>query len=132
MEPNNNVSTTDNGKNVGIISYITIIGWLIAYFGMHQSNKTELGSYQLRQTLLLHIVSFLVSWILGMIFAAIFFSSIATGGFAGSWFSIVGLNWIIRVVFIILWLVGFIGAVNGEKKPIPLIGEKAQTLFSGI
>jgi uncharacterized membrane protein len=128
MEPNNNISSADNGKNVGIISYITIIGWLIAYFGMHQNNKTELGSYQLRQTLLLHIISFLVSWILGMIFAAIFFSS----GFATGWFSIVGINWIIRVCFIILWLIGFIGAVNGEKKPIPLIGEKAQTLFSGI
>lgn len=128
MEPNNNISTTDNGKNVGIISYITIIGWLIAYFGMHQNNKTELGSYQLRQTLLLHIVSFLVSWILGMIFAAIFFSS----GFATGWFSIVAINWIIRIAFIVLWLIGFIGAINGEKKPIPLIGEKAQTLFSGI
>jgi len=128
MEPNNNISSADNGKNVGIISYITIIGWLIAYFGMHQSNKTELGSYQLRQTLLLHIISFLVSWILGMIFAAIFFSS----GLATGWFSIVGINWIIRVCFIILWLIGFIGAVNGEKKPIPLIGERAQTMFSGI
>ena len=128
MEPNNNITTTDNGKNVGIVSYITIIGWLIAYFAMHQNNKTELGSYQLRQTLLLHIVSFLVSWILGMIFTAIFFSSGLTAG----WFSIVGLNWIIRLVFIVLWLIGFIGAVNGEKKPIPLIGEKAQTLFAGI
>ena len=123
MEPNNNISTTDNGKNVGIISYITIIGWLIAYFGMHQSNKTELGSYQLRQTLLLHIVSILVSWILGMIFAAIFFST-AAGGLGG--------NWIIRIIFIVLWLIGFIGAINGEKKPIPFIGEKAQTLFKGI
>ena len=132
MEPNNNLSTTDNGKNVGIISYITIIGWLIAYFGMHQSNKTELGSYQLRQTLLLHIVSFAVSWILGMIFAAIFFSTVSSGGFAGGWFGLVGINWIIRLVFIILWLIGFIGAINGEKKPIPIIGDKAQTLFKGI
>jgi uncharacterized membrane protein len=132
MEPNNNISTTDNGKNVGIISYITIIGWLIAYFGMHQGNKTELGSYQLRQTLLLHIVSFLVSWILGMIFAAIFFSTVTSGGLARGWFGLVGINWIIRIIFIILWLIGFIGAVNGEKKPIPIIGEKAQTLFKGI
>ncbi|MBV8390194.1 MAG: DUF4870 domain-containing protein [Mucilaginibacter sp.] len=128
MEPNNNISTADNGKNVGIVSYITIIGWLIAYFGMHQNNKTELGSYQLRQTLLLHIASFLVSWILGMIFAAIFFSS----GFDSGWFSIVGINWIIRLIFVVLWLIGFIGAINGEKKPIPFIGKWAQTLFKGI
>jgi hypothetical protein len=54
MEP---IVNTDNGKTVGIVSYLTIIGWLIAYFGMHQSNKTSFGSYQLRQTLLLHLVS---------------------------------------------------------------------------
>lgn len=128
MEPNNNISTTDNGKTAGIISYLTIIGWLVAYFGMHQNNKTELGSYQLRQTLLLHIASFIVSWILGMIFAAVFFSS----GPATGWFSIALLNWVIRVGFIVLWLIGFIGAVNGEKKPIPLIGERAQSMFSSI
>jgi|ERR1700748_3785338 len=128
MEPNNNLSTTDNGKTVGIVSYLTIIGWLIAYFGMHQNNKTELGSYQLRQTLLLHIASFVISWILGMIFAAVFFSS----GLAAGFFSLALLNWVVRVGFIILWLIGFIGAVNGEKKPIPLIGDRAQTMFSSL
>jgi uncharacterized membrane protein len=39
---------------------------------------------------------------------------------------------VIRLGLFILWLIGFLGAVNGEKKPIPLIGEKAQTMFSGI
>jgi uncharacterized membrane protein len=67
-----------------------------------------------------------------MIFAAIFFSTVTSGGLAGGWFGLVGINWIIRIIFIILWLIGFIGAVNGEKKPIPIIGEKAQTLFKGI
>ena len=38
MDPINNIGT-DNGKNVGIVSYLTFIGWLIAYFGMHQNNK---------------------------------------------------------------------------------------------
>lgn len=128
MEPNNNLSTGDDGKTAGIISYLTIIGWLIAFFAMHQNNKTSLGSYQLRQTLLFHIISMVVYWLLGMLFAAIFFTS----GLATGWFSIVFLNWILRVVFFILWLVGFLGAINGEKKPIPLIGEKAQSVFSTI
>jgi len=117
MEPNNNITTGDNGKTAGIISYLTIIGWLIAFFAMHKDSKTELGSYQLRQTLLFHIISMVVSWILGMIFAAIFFSS----GLATGWFSIVALNWIVRIAFFIMWLIGFLGAINGEKKPIPLI-----------
>ena len=128
MEPNNNITTGDNGKTAGIISYLTIIGWLIAFFAMHKDSKTELGSYQLRQTLLFHIISMVVSWILGMIFAAIFFSS----GLATGWFTIGALNWIVRIAFFIMWLIGFLGAINGEKKPIPLIGEKAQSVFSTI
>lgn len=130
MEPNNNFpppATSDNGKTAGIISYFTIFGWLIAFFAMHQNNKTALGSYQLRQTLLLHIVSLVVSWLFGIIFTAVFFSSGLLGlGLVST------LIWAVRVVFIILWLVGLIGAVNGEMKPIPVIGERAQTMFPGI
>ena len=128
MEPENTFSTGDDGKTAGIISYLTIIGWLIAFFAMHSNNKTSLGSYQLRQTLLFHLVAMLASWILGILFAAVFFSSGVDAGF----FSLVTFNWIVRLIFFILWLVGFIGAVNGEKRPIPLIGERAQSIFSSI
>jgi len=128
MEPNNNLTPGDNGKTVGIISYLTIIGWLIAYFAMHQNNKTELGSYQLRQTLLFYIASLVIYWLLGMIFTALFFSS----GVATGFLSIVTLDWVIKVGLFVVWLIGFLGAINGEKKPMPLIGEKAQTIFSTI
>jgi uncharacterized membrane protein len=127
MEPNN-ITTGDDGKTAGIVSYLTIIGWLIAFFAMHKDNKTELGSYQLRQTLLFHISSMVVYWVLGMLFTAIFFSS----GLVTGWFSIVMLDWILKIGLFVLWIIGFIGAINGEKKPIPLIGEKAQTIFSSI
>lgn len=124
IEPNNNLSTADNGKTVGIISYLTIIGWLVALLAMHNDKKTELGSYQLRQTLLLYIIGIGVY----IICMAIFTSLIFTGGF---WLGM-ALNWVIRLGLFVLWLIGFLGAINGEKKPIPLIGEKAQTMFSGI
>ena len=123
MDPINNIGT-DNGKNVGIVSYLTIVGWLIAYFGMHQNNKTSLGSYQLRQTLLLHIASAVVHYALQAILLHIWLS----GGF----FSLYSLLWLVNIAFFILWLIGFIGAVNGEKKTIPIFGEWAQTMFSGI
>jgi len=124
MGTNDPFHTSDDGKTAGIISYLTIVGWLIAYFAIHQNNKTALGSYQLRQTLLFHIVSMVVSWILGMIFYSLFL----TGGF----FSALSLSWIVKVAFFVLWLIGSIGAINGEKKPIPLIGERAQSIFSTI
>ena len=127
MEPENNITTTDNGKNAGIVSYITIIGWLIAYFAMHNEKKTELGSYQLRQTLLLYIVGFGIYIICAVVVSALLFSFSLTL----AWLFLL-VDWVIRLGLFALWLIGFIGAVNGQKKPIPLIGDKAQTMFPGI
>jgi uncharacterized membrane protein len=39
---------------------------------------------------------------------------------------------IIEIGFFILWIIGLIGAINGEKKPIPFLGERAQVMFSTI
>ncbi|MCO5950936.1 MULTISPECIES: hypothetical protein [Mucilaginibacter] len=124
MDPINNIGT-DNGKNAGIVSYLTFIGWLIAYFGMHQNNKTSLGSYQLRQTLLLHIAYFVVRWGLSIILGIFW---LASTGF----FSLYYLLRAVDLAFFVLWIIGFIGAVQGEKKEIPLLGDKAQTMFPNI
>lgn len=115
MEAQNNA---DNGKTTAIVSYITIIGWLIAYFGMHQSNKTSLGSYHLRQSLLLFIC--------GIIFQIISFAVTAVMPAIGLIFLLLGLG------FLVLWILGLIAAINGQEKPMPLIGEKAQEMFKGI
>jgi uncharacterized membrane protein len=116
--------TTDDGKTAGIISYFTLIGWLIAYFALYTNNKTPLAAYQLRQTLLFHLASILVSWVAGFIIGMAFITS---GVFIGA-----SIIWIIRLGFLVIWLIGLIGAINGEKKPMPLIGEPAQNMFSGI
>ncbi|MEO6541772.1 MAG: hypothetical protein ABIN74_12290 [Ferruginibacter sp.] len=116
MEAQN--TAVDNGKNTAIVSYISLIGWLIAYFAMHQNNKTSLGSYHLRQTLLLFICS-IVYYIVAFIFTMIV--------------PLVGLVFLIGWVgFLVLWIMGLIAAVNGEEKPMPLIGAKAQELFKSI
>lgn len=124
MEPINNIGT-DNGKNVGIVSYLTFIGWLIAYFGMHQNNKTSLGSYQLRQTLLFYIAYFVVRWGLSIVLGIFW---IASSGF----FSLYYLLRAVDLAFFVLWIIGFIGAVQGEKKEIPVFGDRAQTMFPNI
>jgi uncharacterized membrane protein len=124
MEPTNNPVTQDNGKTAGIISYFTIIGWLIAYFAFHQNNKTSLGSYQLRQTLLLHIVFMIVRYGLAFILGAVL---VTTGVF-----SLYYLLWIVNLVFFVVWIIGLIGAINGEEKPIPIIGPMGQKMFPNI
>jgi len=124
MEPISNYGTSDNGKTAGIISYFTIIGWLIAYFAFHQNSRTSLGSFQLRQTLLFHIISIVLSYGLGIVFGAIWLS---TGVF-----SLYTLISIVRLVLFVIWIIGLIGAIQGEKKAMPLFGDTAQTMFPGI
>lgn len=114
----------DNGKTASIVSYFFIVGWLIAYFGFYLNNKTSLASYQLRQTLLFHLVSMAVRWILGLILGAVWLTTgfVSTGN----------LLWLVNVVFFVLWIIGLLGAINDERRPIPFMGQAAQNIFSGI
>lgn len=105
------VATSSEDKTVAILSYITLIGFIIALV-MHGSNKTKLGSYHLRQTL-----GFVVT------------------GFAVGFISIIPiLGWLVAIVafpvFFVLWIMGLISAVNGQMKPVPLIGEHYQKWFA--
>lgn len=120
LNPAQQTASESEGKTVGIISYMTIIGWLVAYFAMHKDKKTEIGSYQLRQTLLLHIIAFILGW--GVNFIVGIIGIVA----------LVYVTYLIQLGLLVLWIIGLIGAINGEKKPIPLIGEKAQTTFPNI
>jgi hypothetical protein len=124
MELTKKLGIKDAGKVAGILSYFTIIGWLVAYFGFHQNKKTTIGSYQLRQTLLLHIVYMIVLFGLPFLLGSIWTTA---GIFSLSYFTR-----LLVFAFFVLWIIGLIGAINSKKKPIPLLGEKAQRLFSTI
>ncbi|MFI5162304.1 MAG: DUF4870 domain-containing protein [Sphingobacteriales bacterium] len=126
MEPENNITTTDNGKNVGIVSYIGPLGWLIAYFAMHNEKKTDLGSYQLRQTLLLYIVITAFYIVVYILIILSLFISLFLAGFFGI------VMWLGGIASLVLWIMGLIGAINGQKKPMPIIGDMAQTMFPNI
>lgn len=105
-------ASSDNGKTVAIISYITLIGWIIA-FVMNNNNKTEFGSYHLRQSLGIITISILLTIV-------------------NSFVDISMLAWIIQIGLIVFWVLGFVGAVQGEKKPVPLLGDHFQEWFKGI
>ena len=105
-------TASNDGKTVAIVSYLTLIGWIIAFI-MHNNNKTELGAYHLRQ-------------MLGLLLLGIALSVIAR---------VVGIPvvvWILQIGIFVLWIMGLISAFNGQKKPIPLIGEQFQNWFKGI
>lgn len=112
-------SSSDNGKTVAILSYITWIGWIIAFI-LHNNNKTSFGAFHLRQSGLIMIISLVLS-----LFSRFLMNSYTV--------AIVGLLiWIISIALLVLAIMGIIRAVNGDTKPLPFIGEYAQKLLGGL
>jgi len=106
-----------DGKTIAIISYFSVVGWIIAYV-LYTSNKSQLAVYHLRQSLALilcGIACYIIFIVLLFIIPFISF-----------------FIWILGVVFFVLWIMGLISAINGQEKPVPVIGPMAQSMFSGI
>jgi hypothetical protein len=95
-----------DGKNVAIIAHITLIGWIIAIV-MNSSNKTEFGSFYVRQ-------------VLGIMLLGLVCSIIPVVNFFA---------WILPLI---MWIMSLIGALSGEKKPVFLLGNQFQEWFKGI
>ncbi|WP_299098457.1 YtxH domain-containing protein [uncultured Winogradskyella sp.] len=95
-----------DGKNVGIIAHITFIGWVIAII-MNSSNKTEFGSFYVRQMLGLIIIAMVTSWI-------------------------PFLNLVMWLVLLVAWIMSLVAALGGEMKPTFLLGKQFQEWFKGI
>ena len=98
----------EQGKQTAIVSYLTIIGTIIAIF-MNSENKNAFASFHIRQALGIFLTFFLLGYPVG------YFDS-----------------WMVSASFwtfiFILWLFGFMNALNGEQKPVPFLGELYQNL----
>ncbi len=101
-------------KTVAILSYLTLIGFIIAIV-MHGSKKTKLGTFHLRQTLGL-LITVVACWVVNFILAFIPILG---------WIAIL----VIWLGLFVLWLMGLIAAASGEMKPVPVLGEKYQQWF---
>jgi len=100
------MTDSSEDKTVAILSYITIIGWIVALV-LHSNNKTELGAFHLRQGLGLYLTGIVLRWI-----------------------PIVG--WILNIVVFIFWILGLIYAIQGDKKAVPVVGDFYQSIFKGL
>lgn len=104
-------------KTLGIITYLTLIGFIIG-FVIYNGNKTEYAAFHVRQMLGLVLCGVVMQ------VSAFVLAFIPILGWA-----VIGIAWIFLVV---LWVIGFIGALNNEQKLVPVLGEKFQEWFSGI
>ncbi|MCB0447292.1 MAG: hypothetical protein KDD03_07230 [Gelidibacter sp.] len=104
--------TIQEGKTLAIVSYLTLIGTLIAFF-MNNEKRNPFTAFHTRQALGL--------WLLEMVL-----------GFVVSGFD----NWMITysfwIFFIALFLYGVIGAATGKLSSVPVLGPIFQNVFKNM
>jgi uncharacterized membrane protein len=104
--------TIEEGKQTAMIAYFTIIGLVIAYY-MNMEPKNKFATIHIRQALGLYIVFFTIAILVG------FFNSwMISGPF--------------YVFFVVLWVFGLVNAMQGEYRPVPLLGDYFQDWFKSI
>jgi len=111
------LGSPDNPRTAAVVSYITLIGWLIAYFALYRKKKSSFSAYHLRQTLLLHIIAFVINILAFLSLWHLFPHIIVT---------------VLALLLFILWLIGVYYVVNNKQKPIPIVGKLSQRLFRDL
>lgn len=104
-----------NNKTVSIVSYVILIGWLIAYFA-GRDNADNFAKYHLKQGFGLIIFAFALAILLRIIIQ-----------FTGIYFLLV-----IELISPGLMVIGIINAANGVEKPLPFIGKMFENKFTFI
>lgn len=95
-----------DGKTKAIVAHITIIGWIIALV-LNSSDKDEFASYYIRQLLGIYLLGLVLSFI-----------------------PVIG--WLASVIVLVFWILSLIGAIQGEKKETPLVGNYFQEWFKSL
>jgi uncharacterized membrane protein len=107
-----NDTTVQEGKLMAIISYITVIGTFIAFI-MNQNKHNSFASFHIRQTVGIFLLGLIVN-------------------FLRRFTNFDWLDMILGIGIFILWIIGLIGAIQGEEKRIPLLGDQFQEWFRNI
>jgi uncharacterized membrane protein len=105
------INSENNEKSAAIISYFWWIGLVIAFI-MNNKSPSYFTSFHIRQSIGLSILSFLIGLI-----------------------SQSGSLIITQILFLglfVLWAIGLLGAIKGEAKPIPFVGDLFQDWFKSI
>lgn len=107
-------------KTYGILSYCTLIGWIIAMVQVSSTTGEErrFTAFHLRQMLILMLVGAAVSIIDTILFFVPFIGAILINT--------------ISILLFIIWLMLLISAVRGERKYVPVIGQAGENMLGDM
>lgn len=105
-------TSVSEGKTAAIISHFWIVGLVIAFI-MNMNKKNYFTSFYIRQMIGLNLLQF----INGSIIYKYFGSTI---------------GWVLGILIFILWIISLMGAIKGEEKEAPVVGEHFQNWFRSI
>lgn len=86
-------------KVTGIVAYISIIGWLIAFL----AGDKEGAKFHLNQALIVDGGMLICSALTRIPFIGIVF-------------------WLVNIFLLVCWVIGLVAAIKEEEKEIPLLG----------
>lgn len=104
-------------KTASLVSYITIIGWLVAFF-TSATPREPLLKYHLKQSFGMFVLAIIYSVIINIVASLV--PAIAM---------ILSLT---SLVFFIFMILGAINAYNEKEIPLPIIGKMFENKFNFI
>jgi uncharacterized membrane protein len=112
-------------KSIAWVSYLTLIGWIIALVSYNSStDKSSLAKFHLRQSFGIMVTAFALSIVIWILVAIIVFVM-------PMMIFLTSVLWmVIWIVLLIFWVLGLVSAVNGEEKPVPVLGAFYQKTFT--
>lgn len=105
--------TINDGKTIALIAYITVVGLIIAII-LNNDKKNVFAAFHIRQALGIGLASMVIG-VLNIV------------PYLGWLAFMVG-----AILLFIMWIMGFINALNGKMKPVPILGQKFEEWFKGI
>ena len=105
-------NTVEEGKNIALISHITIIGTIIAII-LNNDKKNTFASFHIRQTLGIFLLFFALGYPVGLFDSWMISSSL-------------------YIFIFILWAYSFVSALQGQMNMIPLLGSFFQKFFKNL
>jgi uncharacterized membrane protein len=117
-EPAAAPATGDN--TVALVAYLTLVGFIVAIILNKDEKKNSLGNFHLRQMLGLIIIGTVI-WI----------GSLIGGSIPILKYLLVPAFMILGLGLVVLWVLGFVDAVNRRQKPVPFVGDIIQKQLQG-